>query len=170
MNVKPQNKRLTKARINAIHKLLAERYLIRNNDELIEFLSLYVDCEATAIKLVDYHKRDVKPSNSPKKYSKLGSEVKKDPNSKNDFAELNYEEVQKAVKYFALEINDIGIIARIFKSSTGIRGKKTPRQLRNGIMHAKSVEDINEVVERSAELRGLMEKWMGIIEAIKYDS
>ena len=72
---------------------------------------------------------------------------------------LNYLEIEKAAKYFGLDI-DSKLIVQIFKSGDANRGERTPRQLRNGIFHSKAVKDIEEVEQRFEELSKLMETWL----------
>ena len=141
INEKPQNKRLDKSRKKEIAKILSNRYSIYENDKLVKFISLYIDSEATAKKYVQYYKKD-------KKQKITGG-----------FESLNYSDVQKAVKYFSLNI-DNKLIAQIFESGKGNRNKKTPRQLRNGIIHSKSSKDIEEIEQRFDELSKLMEIWL----------
>lgn len=141
INEKPQNKRLDKRRKKEIAKILSNRYSIYENDKLGNFISLYIDSEATAKKYVQYYKKDKKQKSTDK------------------FESLKYSEVEKAVKYFGLNI-DNKLIAQIFKSSNGKRNKKTPRQLRNGIIHSKSSKDIEEIEQRFDELSKLMEMWL----------
>ena len=140
-NEKPQGKRLDNRRRKELKKLLNERYLINENKILINFISLYIDCEATAKKFVQYYKSD-----KGLKYSDA-------------YESLKYDEVVNAAKYFALNI-DSQLIVNIFTSGIGIRGFKTPRQLRNGIIHSKAVKDIEEIELRFDELSKLMETWI----------
>lgn len=141
INEKPQNKRIDKRRRKEITKLLSKRFLIEENERIVKFISLYIDCEATARKYVQYYKRD-----NGKKISEA-------------FETLNYSEIEKAAKYFGLKI-DNALVKQIFQGSTGIRGSKTPRQLRNGIIHSKVFNDLEEVEQRFNDLCKLMEKWI----------
>jgi hypothetical protein len=140
-NEKPQNKRFDKSRKKEITKLLSNRYLIYESKKLVKFISLYIDCEATAKKYVQYYKSDKGLKNT------------------DAFESLKYPEVEKAAKYFGLDI-DSKLVAQIFKSGDTKRGERTPRQLRNGIFHSKAVKDIEEVEQRFEELSKLMETWL----------
>ena len=140
-NEKPQNKRLDNRRRKELKKILSERYLINVNKNLVNFISLYIDCEATAKKFVQYYKSDKGQKNSEA------------------YEVLKYDEVEKAAKYFGLNI-DSQLIVSIFSSGRGIRGSKTSRQLRNGILHSKAVKDIEEVEQRFDELIKLMGTWI----------
>ena len=140
-NEKPLNIRLDPRRKKEIKKLLSERYKISENKKLIIFLSLYFDCESTAIKYVLYYKLD-------KKIKISGS-----------YESLNFKDIEKAATYFDLKLKD-GLIKEIFEGSDGIRGNKTPRQLRNKITHTKSTKDIEEVEQRFEELIKLMQVWI----------
>jgi len=144
-NEKPINKRLGNQRKKKLQKIICRRYAICDNRKLIDFLSLYIDCEATAKKYVYYYKADKKQKNS------------------NTYEGLKYDEVGKAARYFALEIN-ADLIKKIFESSTGIRNHKTPRQLRNGVVHSKSIKDIEEIELRFDELLSLMNTWIDIVK------
>lgn len=142
-NETPQNKRLDNQRKKVLKKLLSDRYSIGKNKKLIDFLSLYIDCEATAKKYVYYYKHDKKQKKS------------------DAFDSLKYNEVEKAAWYFGLKPTE-DLIVKIFESSTGKRNQKTPRQLRNGIFHSKSSEDIEEVESRFDELKEIMQRWIDI--------
>lgn len=142
-NEKSKNKRLDNRRKKELRKLISERYSISKNKKLVNFISLYIDCEATAKKYVQYYKNDKGQKNS------------------SAFESLKYNEIEKAAKYFGINVDE-DLIFKIFKSSTGTRNNKTPRQLRNAIFHSKSVKDIEEVELRFDVLRERMESWIDI--------
>jgi hypothetical protein len=140
-NEKSQSERLDTRRKEVLEEILNERYAISNNRYLVNFISLYIDCESIAKKYIQYYKID----NNEKK-----------PSARKP---LNYLEIEKAAKYFGLDI-DSKLIVQIFKSGDANRGERTPRQLRNGIFHSKAVKDIEEVEQRFEELSKLMETWL----------
>ena len=72
-----------------------------------------------------------------------------------DFSELNYQELVKSLKLFKFSFSS-ALIKEIFESGKGLRNQKTPRQLRNGLMHVKSIMDIIEIETHYDELIGYM--------------
>ncbi|NCB26780.1 MAG: hypothetical protein EOM12_12300 [Verrucomicrobiae bacterium] len=129
-----------------ITKLLSDRYVLGKNIKVVKFLSLYIDCEAVSRKLIFYYRQET-GKKSVKDFEKLQSQV-----------------ISAAVRYFKLNINE-KIIHSIFHSAGGIRGEKTPRQLRNALIHSKSIKDIEEIEKRNEELIRIMNVWITAILA-----
>lgn len=144
---KDDTKGINTKRKKEIRKLLSDRYLIRNNERMISFISQYVDCESTAKKIIQYYKND--------KGQKLISSNT-----------LQCDEIVKAVRYFNIQIEPEDVVA-VFRGSTGTRNFKTPRQLRNGLFHEKSTSDFDEIELRYDDLSDIMVKWIDSIKKIE---
>ena len=147
LDVKKLNKRLDRRRAKEIASLLSERYSIKDNKVIVEFLSMYIDCESTAKKFVQYYKVDKGETTSVA------------------FESLSIVEIEKAAKYFGLDIEK-STISCIFKGSTGKRNSKSSRQLRNGIMHEKAVNDLTEIESRFNKLKSDMQIWIKITKEL----
>lgn len=128
-------------------KGISDRYAIHENKKVTHFISLYIDSEFLAQRIVSY---------------KRGYE------NKNDFLALNYQELAKSLKLFKFSVS-AALIKEIFKSGNGLRNQKTPRQLRNGLMHEKSIRDIVEIEARYDELIGYMNQWVKAIRKYMTD-
>ncbi len=133
--------KLTPKRIKEVNRLLNPGNSLKGNPKLLGFISLYISCEAVAKKFVYYMKTD------------------KEVNTSEAYDDLRYPDIEKAAEHFGLEVQQ-ELIKRIFKSGKGKRNSKTPRQLRNGIIHLMNSNDIKEVIQRDNELISLMKKWL----------
>lgn len=102
--------------------------------KLGKFLTLYLTLESLARKIYQYKFEKEAPIS------------------------LYYNNIATAFKGFGIVGSDTTLIEKIFRSSReNLRGNKTPRQLRNPIIHNLSVKDIEEVIERFPELSNRME-------------
>ncbi len=129
-----------KQRKNALLTLLDDAYSLQNQPDVLSFLDCYIDCEATARKMVKFYKKD--------RYNKT-----------TDQERINVREIANAAKRFNFSISRNDIYA-LFRGGRGIRGKKTPRQLRNAYVHAKTKTDVSEIVKKQAKHHALMERWL----------
>lgn len=74
---------------------------------------------------------------------------------------LNFTSIQSAAKHFPLTLFiHPQLIENIFRSGNGHRNSKTPRQLRNSIVHSLSKEDCVEIRVRHNDLMALMQRWL----------
>lgn len=138
---KCNNKMLSSQRIQAIRKVSNPNTSLKNNKEVIDFLSLYIDCEVVARKYVDFYNSDRKKGTRDNM--------------------LRYDNIIKSQKFFGIKITD-ELVKSIFSSKPEKRGNKSPRQLRNGIVHANSSGDIKEVKKSSKKLLKLMNEWYDV--------
>jgi hypothetical protein len=74
---------------------------------------------------------------------------------------LNFSSIQSAAKHFhwTLSIHP-ELIESVFRSGDGLRDSKTPRQLRNSIVHEISKVDCVEIRTRQNDLMKLMQRWL----------
>lgn len=129
---------LSKTQIKTIKKGISKRYALHKNKKLMHFLSLYIDSEFLAQKTVSYKRAE---------------------HNKKDFSSLNYLELIKSLKLFNISVPK-KLVKQKFKSGDGLRNHKTPRQLRNGLMHEKSISDIHEIIDRYEELTKYLSTWL----------
>lgn len=122
-------------------KGISKRYALHENKKLMHFLSLYIDSEFLAQKIVRYKRAE---------------------HNKKVFLSLNYLELVKSLKLFNLSVT-LKLVKQIFKSGDGLRNHKIPMQLRNGLMHEKSIPDIHEILNRYEELTGYLNTWLDFI-------
>jgi hypothetical protein len=141
----PTSNRLNESRRKEIVKVLNERYLISDNQQLRSFTSQYIDCEASARKLVNYYKSD------------RGLPVSKSMRT------LKLIDIIKASEHFSLGISEVEI--RLIFDSEGRRGQMSPRQLKTGLLAIKAINDMEEICFRSEELSGYMDKWIRAIKS-----
>ncbi|MDT7525104.1 hypothetical protein NOG12_03210 [Pseudidiomarina sp. GXY010] len=92
-----------------------------------EFIGTYIQSEVFAKKLQTYYRTDT---------GKSGKE------------DLNLGTLKAAIKHFRFSVSEADI-SGLFKGGPGIRGSKSARQLRNGYLHALSVEDKKEIEEKA---------------------
>lgn len=92
-----------------------------------EFIGIYIQSEVFAKKLQQYYRTDTKKSGKD---------------------ELQINVLKAALKHFNIPLpeSDIPIL---FKGGPGKRGSKSARQLRNGYLHALSVEDKKEIMSKA---------------------
>jgi len=130
-------------RAKAIKDLLATEHNLTKNPLIVEFLETYIDCEITAHKIVRFYKRD--------KYNKTDSSVI-----------LHVRNIINAAAHFNLSISSADVRA-LFAGGKGKRGVKTPRQLRNGYLHAKAAQDALELERRADTLFRIMRTWLSAV-------
>ncbi len=123
---------------------LRTKYLAKSNlsvsAELRDFFDLFLVCEATARKIIEYYRNQKKPKNTTENYT--------------------ITQIRSAVKHFNLYVVD-STIEHIFKAGKGKLGHKTCRQLRNSYIH--NVPKGKEEIElRFKELKDYMEQWIYI--------
>ncbi len=145
------NSKLTKTNKKEIKKILSERYNLINNSSLNNFISLYMDCEATARKIIYYY--DLKVKQKKKKERKK-------------FTNLYCPTIVKVVSYFEINISRDLIVSIFSSDRTLTRNHKTPRMLRNGVIHEKKIQDIIEIENRYDFLKKIMEEWLNIVNYI----
>lgn len=136
-------------RARILAKTLDSEHNLTHNPFLVRFLETYIDCEATAHKLVRFYKRD--------KYNRTDASVI-----------LNVRKVANACAYYRLKLEKDEIY-NLFRGGKGIRGKKTPRQLRNGYLHEKSRADAEEMEHRLDFLHERMRRWLTAVHAFMAD-
>lgn len=95
-----------------------------------EFIGTYIQSEVFAKKLQTYYRTDT---------GKSGKE------------DLNLGTLKAAIKHFKISVSETDI-SELFRGGAGKRGNKSARQLRNGYLHALSLEDKNEIEERANKL------------------
>lgn len=137
---RPADKRWDEKRRAKMQKLLGERTSLDSNRALRRFVARYVDCEATARALVGYYLADRGVKHSEKR-------------------QLNVHDVWRAAGYFGVTADEEMVLS-VFRGSDGIRGEKTPRQLRNALIHRKTLADVEEIEEREEELLARMGRWL----------
>ncbi|GEM_PF-819333 len=133
-----------KRRVHVLEEVFASTYNLTKNPFIVRFLETYIDCETTAHKIVRFYKHD--------KYQRTDASVI-----------LNVRKIVAAARYFHLAIDESRIRA-LFTGGKGIRGKKTPRQLRNGYLHEKSAPDVKEMQRRLDSLHDLMQEWLTAVK------
>lgn len=140
---RPGGKRWDGKRQAKIRKLLGKRTSLEENRALGRFVARYVDCEATARALVGYYLADRGVKTSEKR-------------------RLHVHEIFRAAEYFGVEADGelVDLVDSVFYGGDGIRGKKTPRQLRNALIHRKTLADVEEIEEREGELLERMDRWL----------
>ena len=113
--------------------------LIGSTTPLGQFLERYIICEAVARKLIA------------------------DKTGKPCPGTLQVKQINSALKTFNFaEQAQSQLVERIFLSGKGIRDCKTPRQLRNAIVHGISEKDCSEVTRHHVTLMKLLELWLKI--------
>ncbi len=132
--------------VDIVETLLLHRENFQSEKPVGKFVDLYILCEAIAVRLVDF--------NLGRQHKVLQSKSIK--TAYNKLVEIGV----------AQRIQQEALIEKIFKSGNGIRGKKTPRQLRNPIIHQLAKSDIDEVNSRSIEIMRLMEWWIAEFRSI----
>ncbi len=139
---------LSKAQFRELNKLLDSKYSIVKDERLRLFLSIYIDCESSARKLVNYHRVNT------------GQAVLaiKD--------KFQHTMIYNAARYYQLNISG-DEVADIFKSGNGKRNTMTPRELRNAYIHNKSPNDAIEIITRNRELVKLMKVWLDAVKAAR---
>ena len=93
-----------------------------------EFIGLYIQSEVYAKKLQSYYRTDTKKSGKD---------------------ELQVNVLKAAIKHFSISLAELDI-SSLFSGGPGKRGKKSARQLRNGYLHALSVEDKKEIESQAS--------------------
>lgn len=74
---------------------------------------------------------------------------------------LNFTQIQAAVRYYGLGDRIAPqLIESIFRGGDGTKGARTPRQLRNGLIHGLSEAHRGEVEMRHDSLMSLMNRWL----------
>jgi len=129
-----------KQRKTALLQLLDDTYSLKNQPEILRFLDRYIDCESTARKIVKFYKKD--------RYHKTLEQE-----------HINVREVASAAKHFGFPMA-AGDVYALFRGGRGIRGEKTPRQLRNAYVHAKKESDALEILEDIDAHNALMQRWL----------
>lgn len=107
------------------------------DSHLGEFISLYLKCEATARKLVQYH---IGKSNG----------------------KLFISQIEASIKHFFPQKQNSINIKSVFLGDKGYRGRKSCRQLRNGYFHSLSEEDKKEIDYRFQKLQEYMQEWIDV--------
>ena len=142
---------LNESRRKEIRKVFGDRYSLLNNTDLTSFTSRYVDCEATARKLVGYYKSD------------RGIPVTRSIRS------LKIIDIIRASEHFNLGLSEVEI--KLIFETEGNRGNKSPRQLKASLMANKATNDLDEIIWRNKELSSYMDKWINAIKStIKLNS
>ena len=137
-------KQLSNLNKKEIKKIFIDDFCIEKNYKFYSFISKYIDCEASARKLVQYN------------LNKSDSD---------DFSALYCNQIYSAILSYELDIPK-NITREVFKSGKGIRNQKTPRQLRNGLFHKKDINDLIEIENRYEQLIEIMENWLIIVKNI----
>lgn len=111
--------------------------LLETTTPLGSFIERYIVCEAVARKIISDHTNKPCP------------------------VKLYSTSVVSAAKHFGL-LGTAGsqLISEIFRSGDGNRNCKTPRQLRNAIIHELNSQDCEEAIARHKELYKLMSEWL----------
>lgn len=78
---------------------------------------------------------------------------------------LQLQEIKKAMVHFDININD-EILNPLLDSKLTTRGKKSARELRNGMIHRWLKEDCKEATERYAEFYSYFEKFKASVKAV----
>lgn len=136
---------LSDSRRKEIRKVIAEGYSLIGNESLTRFTSKYIDCEATARKLVNYYKSD------------RGLQVTR------TIKTLKTVDIVKASEHFNLGLTEDDI--KLIFDTDGNRGSKSPRQLKASLMANKATNDLDEIIWRSHELSAYMDKWINAIKS-----
>lgn len=145
--MKKKNK--PKQRLRILQEVFTSAHNLTKNPYIVEFLETYIDCETTAHKIVRFYRRD--------KYARQDASVI-----------LDVRKVVNAAGYFGLPMDESRLRA-LFTGGKGIRGKKTPRQIRNGYLHEKSAPDAIELKRRYTFLQELMQEWLSAVKAFMAD-
>lgn len=95
-----------------------------------EFIGTYIQSEVFAKKLQAYYRTD---------------------NNKKGKNDLQTATLTAALKHFKIPMLETDI-SELFRGGAGKRGDKSARQLRNGYLHALSVEDKKEIEEKASTL------------------
>ena len=128
-------KRLSDARITSADLTIQEQRR--------DFIDRFTLCDVTCKAVLETHEMANGTNNSESKIY------------------LDMRRIPSAMNYVGLSISKLGLNG-IFGGSGQYnkRGKKSAKKLRDGIVHAMNKEVINEVVERYADLRGLMDGFL----------
>ena len=132
------NQALSHAEIKSIREIAKlDGKILSATTPVGHFLERYLVSEAVARKLIAYKTRKPCPQT------------------------LNFQSIVSASKHFYLAPSiHPQLIENVFRGGAGHRNSKTPRQLRNSIVHSLSREDCVETRTRHHDLMALMKRWL----------
>jgi len=142
---------LVKSRTNALNAILYSPHKMRQEIRFSYFLDAYIDCEAFAVKLIEYYKKDM---NKP--LSKTNN--------------LRVDTLIKAMQHFKVSFNN-QTIYKIFSSYKYKNKRYTARQLRNAYVHGRKNVKANALLDQYEQLTNDMQDFvMSIAPLLKTTS
>ncbi len=133
------------SRRKALERMFDTTYNLGENAVITRFLKLYIDCEATALKLLRFYHKD--------RYRR-----------ERQATHLNVREIASAAEFFEIAAGR-DLIYLLFRGGEGRRHEKTPRQLRNAYVHGKRRADCEEIIAGMDGHAELMSSWLAAVRA-----
>jgi hypothetical protein len=118
-----------------------------NHPHVVSFISKFIDCELSYKKLVMYYKND------------KGNDLKSTVGLK-----ININDLRNACKHFGVDIESINY--RLIFGSEKKSGEKSLKNIRDEILHSKSVKSIEYVIENNEEVLNIMNGWIDLIDNV----
>lgn len=132
-----------KTREKSISTIIQSKHRMRDDERFMRFLDIYIDCEAIAVKLIEYYKKDKKKQ-------------------QNQTIILRVDTLIKAMHHFNLSFSN-QTIYKIFSSYKYKNDIFTARQLRNAYVHGRKQIKANALLQQYQQLTKDMEDFIKAI-------